>query len=151
MYPYQLKHDEEKVVDDKGPLASVPITSDTEQDGANRSEHEHEGDAPGDVRLSLAKLLGQVRNGQRNGEEVERIPRLQPTVSTPTSHCQQQGRHTQAAKAMKKNAHCCPLSMRSSLMGFGTCSMGGLRVEMRDETYSPGVMPSCGALVSYSW
>lgn len=78
IYPYQLKHDEEEVVDDKGPLASVPITSDTERDRANRSEHEHEGDAPCNVRLRLAKILGQVRNGQRHGEEVERIPRLQP-------------------------------------------------------------------------
>lgn len=73
---YQFKDNKEQIVDDKRPLAAVAIAGNTEQYGADRPKHEHESDAPGNVRLGLAKLLGKVGNGQGDGEEVERIPGL---------------------------------------------------------------------------
>jgi hypothetical protein len=45
----KLKSDEEKVVDDERPLSSVPISGDTEDDGADGTEHQNQRDTPGDV------------------------------------------------------------------------------------------------------
>src|SRR3569833_237018 len=73
---YQLESDKEDVVDHKRPLAAVAISGDAKDDGADRPEHQHQRDAPGDVRVGLAELLGEVGRGQRNGEEVKGIPRL---------------------------------------------------------------------------
>ena len=73
---YQLKNDEKHVVDNEGPFPAVAIGRDTEQAGADRTEHEHEGDAPGDVRVVLAESLCKLANGQRDGEEIKRVPGL---------------------------------------------------------------------------
>ena len=70
----QLEDDEEDVVDDKGPLATISIGGDTEYRGSDRSEHEDEGDAPGDVGVGLAEGLGQVCDCEGDGEEVEGVP-----------------------------------------------------------------------------
>jgi hypothetical protein len=73
---YQFERNEEQVVNNKGPFATVSISSNTKGDGSNRSEHEHKRDAPGNVRLGLSKVLSQVGDGQRNGEEIKGIPSL---------------------------------------------------------------------------
>ena len=70
----QLEDDEEEVVDDKGPLATISICSDTEYGGSDRSEHEDEGDSPGDVCIGLAEGLGQVCDSEGDGKEVEGVP-----------------------------------------------------------------------------
>jgi hypothetical protein len=56
------------------PLSPISIGSDTENGAADRSEHEDQRDAPGDLSCGLIKRLGQVRDGQGHGEEVEGIP-----------------------------------------------------------------------------
>lgn len=77
IWAYQFEDNKEEVVDDKRPFASVAITGNTKYGGADRSEHEHQGDAPCNVRVCLAKLLGQVSDGERDGEEVKGIPGLE--------------------------------------------------------------------------
>ncbi|KAG7119033.1 hypothetical protein HYQ46_011007 [Verticillium longisporum] len=110
-----------QVIDDKRPLATVSIGGDTKDDGAHRTEHEHQRDAPRDVRLRLAKLLGQLRNGQGNGEEVESIPRLRRFVASVPWF-------TPAAKATPKNAHWWRFSILTRRQGFGAASIGGFKV-----------------------
>lgn len=39
--------------------------------------------------------------------------------------------HDQAKKATRKNIHCWKFSIRTSLIGFGALTMGGLRVGIR--------------------
>ena len=73
---YKLKNDEEDVIHDERPLPPVAISRDTKDNGADRPEHQHERDAPGYVGRGLPKLLGERLYGQRHGEEVERVPRL---------------------------------------------------------------------------
>lgn len=73
---YKLEYDKENVVDDEWPLSAVSIAGNTKEDGSYRSEHEHQGDTPCNIRLCLVKRLGQTRHRQRNSEEIKRIPRL---------------------------------------------------------------------------
>ena len=73
---HQLNHDKEQIVDDKGPFPPVPISSDTKDCGTERSKHEHKGDAPGNVGVGFIKGLGQIADGQGDGEEVKSVPRL---------------------------------------------------------------------------
>jgi hypothetical protein len=73
---YQFEDNKEQIIDNKRPLATVAITRDTENNGADRSKHENEGDAPGNIRLGLAKLVGEIGHGQGNGEKVKRVPGL---------------------------------------------------------------------------
>ncbi len=73
---HQLERDKERIVDDKGPFAAIAIGGNTKEDGADRAEHENEGDAPGDVRLGLVKGLGQAAHGEGDGEEVKGVPGL---------------------------------------------------------------------------
>ena len=47
----------------------------TEYDTANGSEHEHQGDAPGDIGGAPVEGLGQIGHGQTDGEEIKGIPR----------------------------------------------------------------------------
>lgn len=70
----ELEHDEKNVVHNKRPLATPAVGGNAKGDGADGSEHEHEGDAPGDICYLLAELLRQLRRGQRDREEVEGIP-----------------------------------------------------------------------------
>lgn len=77
IWAYQFENNKEEVVDDKRPFASVAITGNTKDGGTDRSEHEHQGDAPCNVRVCLAKLLGQVSDGERDGKEVKGIPGLE--------------------------------------------------------------------------
>ena len=67
---YKLEYDEENVVDDEWPLSAVSIAGNTKEDGSYRSEHEHQGDTPCNIRLCLVKRLGQTRHRQRNSEEL---------------------------------------------------------------------------------
>ena len=39
------------------------------------SEHQHQGNAPGNLGIRFSKLLGQLRDRERDREEVKRIPR----------------------------------------------------------------------------
>lgn len=48
---YKLNHDKQKIVHNKGPLATVSIGKDTKDNGADGPEHKHESDCPGDVSL----------------------------------------------------------------------------------------------------
>lgn len=70
----ELEGDEKNVVDNERPLAAVAVRSDTKENSANGSEHENECDTPGDVGLADVEGLGEVGDGQRDGEEVESIP-----------------------------------------------------------------------------
>jgi len=47
----------------------------TKQHTAHRAKHQHQSDSPCDLRILLAELLGQLLHGQRDGEEVECVPR----------------------------------------------------------------------------
>ena len=47
----------------------------TEDNTANRSEHQYQGDPPCNLRIGLVEFLRELRYSQRDGEEVERIPR----------------------------------------------------------------------------
>lgn len=47
---YELENDKEKVVHDERPLPPVAVSRNTEYDGTNGPEHQHERDAPCDVR-----------------------------------------------------------------------------------------------------
>ena len=79
--PYHFNDDEQRHVDDEGPFSAIPVSRNAEGDGAQRTQHQHERDSPGYIRVGLAERRGQVANGQTDGEEVERIPRLSPNVS----------------------------------------------------------------------
>lgn len=132
-WAYQFENDKEQVVDDKGPLAAVAITGDTKGDGADGTEHQDEGNTPGDVGLGFSKSFGQATDGKGDGKEVEGIPGL---CLHGLVKCDRVcGAHwyllTQAAKAMAKNAHCWALSMRTRRMGLGRSSMAGRKVVMR--------------------
>lgn len=70
----QLDDDEEELVDDEGPFPAIAIRGNTEDDGANGSEHQHEGDTPGDVGDGFVKCFSQLSGGQGDGEEIEGIP-----------------------------------------------------------------------------
>lgn len=70
----QLQHNEENVIDDEGPFSAISVRGDTEDGGSNAPEHEHEGDAPGDVGVAPVERLGKVFDGQRDSEEVKCVP-----------------------------------------------------------------------------
>lgn len=70
----ELDGDEKQLVDDKGPLTTIPIRGNTKDNGTDGSQHQHEGDTPGDVGDGFVKGLGQLGGGQGDGEEVECIP-----------------------------------------------------------------------------
>ncbi len=73
---HQFNDNEEQIIDNEGPLATVAIGSNTEADRTHGSQHQHERDAPGDIGDVFTKRLGQVRRRQRHSEEVEGIPSL---------------------------------------------------------------------------
>ena len=70
----QFQDDEKDVVYHKGPLPPVSIGGDTEDGRANRSKHEHKSNPPRDLCIGLVEGLGEVGDGQRDGEEVECVP-----------------------------------------------------------------------------
>lgn len=70
----QFQHDEENIVDDERPLASITISRKTESDGADRSQHEYESNAPSNVCFADIKRLGDIQCSERYCEEVEGIP-----------------------------------------------------------------------------
>lgn len=76
----ELEDDEEDVVDDEGPTTAIAISSDTEEDRAYGTEHEHQSDAPGDIDVGLVEGLGQLADGQGDGEEVKSVPGLEVLV-----------------------------------------------------------------------
>lgn len=78
---YQFEDYEEEVVHDEGPFSAEAIGCDTEEDGPNRSEHEHQCDSPGDVGLGLVESLGEFGDGEGDGEEIEGVPGLFRRVS----------------------------------------------------------------------
>lgn len=154
---HQLKGDKQEIADDQGPLPTVAVTGQAKDDGPDGPEHEHHRDAPCDVRLGAPKRLGEVADGQRDGEEVERVPCLFPPfpptrqsvwsclVSSREGEGTGGARHTQALKAMRKNAHCVRFSERRRRHGFGAASIGGLRLLSRVARYRPdGMVASRG-------
>ena len=73
---YQFEADKQNIVDDERPFATIAVGRDTKDDGTNRTEHEHEGDTPRNIRVGLAKLLRETADGQGDGEEVKGVPGL---------------------------------------------------------------------------
>ena len=47
----------------------------TKYRATNGSEHQYQCNAPGNLGIGFSELLGQLLDRQRDGEEVERIPR----------------------------------------------------------------------------
>lgn len=116
---YKLENDKEKVVHDERPLPPVAVRRDTERDSTNGPEHQHERDAPGDVCRRAVELLGERRDCQGYGEEIERIPRLDGVSDGAKRRLgAYAGRRTHAERAHRKKAHCFPVSMRKSGIGF---------------------------------
>jgi hypothetical protein len=72
----ELQDNEEDVVDDERPFASISISSETKSDGADGSEHEDKCDTPCDLYSGLAELLGKLVDSQTDSEEVKGIPSL---------------------------------------------------------------------------
>jgi hypothetical protein len=70
----EFQNDEEDVVHHERPLAAVAIGCDTECDGADGSEHEDEGDTPGDIGDGFIECLGQSGGSQGDGEKIKGIP-----------------------------------------------------------------------------
>ena len=54
----ELQDDEEDVIDDKGPFATIAIRSNTKNCRADRPKHENQGDTPCDLSVRLVELLG---------------------------------------------------------------------------------------------
>jgi hypothetical protein len=73
---HELKDNEQDIVRDKRPLAAISIRSNSENDGADRTEHQHEGHPPCNISSAAAKGFAQVFDGKRDGEEVESVPGL---------------------------------------------------------------------------
>jgi len=69
-----LNSTHEGQVDHEGPLGSVLVTEETENESTSRSQHKNQSDGPGDVGNGLVKLLGQHVDVKRNGKEVKGIP-----------------------------------------------------------------------------
>lgn len=59
----QLQDNEENVVGDKGPFPAVAIRQDTEDDGTDGTQHQHEGDTPGNFGVGTFKVFGQTGQG----------------------------------------------------------------------------------------
>lgn len=70
----QLEDHKEQLVDDERPLAAPAVRRDTEDDCADGAQHQHERDAPGNVRDGLVELRGELGGGERDGEKVEGVP-----------------------------------------------------------------------------
>lgn len=70
----QFQHDKQEVINDKGPLATPAIGSDSKCNGAHGPEHQHQGDAPGDVGDGFVECLCKIGGSQGHGEEIEGIP-----------------------------------------------------------------------------
>jgi hypothetical protein len=70
----EFQNNEEDVVHHERPLATPAIGCDTECDGADGSEHEDEGDTPGDIGDGFIEFLSQLGGGQGDGEEIESVP-----------------------------------------------------------------------------
>jgi hypothetical protein len=66
-----LQDDEEDIIDDERPFAAISISSNSESDGTDGSQHQHESDAPRDVLLADVKGLGEAFDSQRDREKVE--------------------------------------------------------------------------------
>jgi hypothetical protein len=77
----ELEHDEEDIIDDERPLPTISIGRDTEDDGPDGAEHQHQRDAPCDLGIGLIERDREVRDGQADGEEIERVPGLRGSVT----------------------------------------------------------------------
>lgn len=56
-------------------LSTVPVRCDTEKNGTDTPEHEHEGDPPRDIGIRFPEVFCKIADRQGNGKEVESIPR----------------------------------------------------------------------------
>ena len=84
---YQLENDEKHVVDNEGPFATITIGCDTEQDGANRPEHQHQSNAPSDVSIVFSERLGEFADSQRHCKEIKSVPRLRRVSAVRPGDC----------------------------------------------------------------
>ena len=57
-----------------GPKRSRAGRMPTKDHTSHRPEHQYQGDAPSNLRVRFAELLGQLFNGEGDCEEVECIP-----------------------------------------------------------------------------
>lgn len=143
----QLQDDEENVVGDKGPFPAVAIRQDTEDDRTDGTQHEHEGDTPGNFGVGLVEIFSQTGQRNRDGKEIEGIPSPAPEgnlllISTVilTNIEARVDIHT------KKNSHCCLFNNIKALKGLGALFIGGRKDVTRVAKYLPTVMFSSGKL-----
>lgn len=68
-----LQDAEDDHVEDHGPLATILVTSETEEGGADGAEEESQGDGGGDVGLGGVVVLGQLDSLDGEGVEVKGI------------------------------------------------------------------------------
>ena len=55
-------------------IAPIAVSCDTKDCRSDRSKHQHQRDSPGNVGVALVERFGEIGHGQRDGEEVERVP-----------------------------------------------------------------------------
>ncbi|EEQ41340.1 hypothetical protein CLUG_05467 [Clavispora lusitaniae ATCC 42720] len=68
------QHNQKRQVDDVGPFSAVAVTPVAENNGAHRTQHKHQGDAPRDVLHRLVERLGHGLCVQGNSEKVKGVP-----------------------------------------------------------------------------
>lgn len=98
---YQFQNHEQDVIDDERPFSSVSIGRYPKENTADRPEHEHQRDAPGDVGNRLVEGHGEIAGSKRDSEEIESIPGLsdQSAIGTVAARLQcRQGCHSSPAK-----------------------------------------------------
>jgi hypothetical protein len=71
----KLQYNKRRQIDDHGPLPPISVRKAPKNQCANGSQHQSDCQTPRYLGVQDAKLFRDLSNGQRNGEEVERIPR----------------------------------------------------------------------------
>lgn len=70
----QFENHEQQLVHHKGPFPSPAIGCNTKGNSTDRSQHQYQGDTPGDIGDRLVKGRSQLGCGQGDGKEIKGIP-----------------------------------------------------------------------------
>ncbi|KAH3663397.1 hypothetical protein OGAPHI_005387 [Ogataea philodendri] len=70
----KLNASHQQDVETQRPFSSVSVTEVTKHDTTNRSQHEHQGDTPGDLLDVLTEVMGKCSSIERHREEIVRVP-----------------------------------------------------------------------------
>ena len=70
----EFQDDEQDIVDYERPFTAVSVGCDSKGDRADGAEHQHQSDAPCDVRFRPIERFGQAGDCQRDSEEIKGIP-----------------------------------------------------------------------------